>query len=206
MDKELPSLSAILKNPHFVQLACFIGVPYREPYWGQRHPEIPAKLLINGMTRIAFKGSSPLTRDEQERFLGLFADFASQVVMADMRLSYGIDDMDWLLETLSGPYGKVTLSMLFAVASCKEHYFSPGEVAELLEENEVVWRRKAQRHEVPGTIHKSRGYLIPLSGLQSIGLLTDYRPKDDREEYDDEDGATGETLLAQYTVIDQEES
>jgi hypothetical protein len=183
---EQSSLSSILINPHFVQLAAFLHVPYTDFLWSSRHPKIPAQTLIAQMSKIAFK-DGPLTRQNQSDFLSLFADYASQVVMEDTRLTYSSEDARWLVEVLESEQAKVTLALLFAVAASREIYLTPAEVAAALGENEVVWRRRAEKKEVPGTIRKSRGWLMPLSGLRAIGLLRDYQPTEAQHERDEGD-------------------
>lgn len=181
----------ILRNPHFSQFAALLSVPYRSMWWRKRHPEVPFWSRINTITRLMHDGGLA-HKSLRDQFIEEFTTLLMELVEADQKLYYRMEDMDWFLETLSGQYATVTMAMLFAMASAKQTYLTPMEIAEATNTSESNWRNKAAAGEIIGAFKAGKQWLIPTTSLRAYGVSVEI-PGQVVEEDEELAGAEGET-------------
>ena len=179
--------SDILRNPHFNQFVALISVPYRSMHWRQNHPKVPFWTRIKTITKLMHDGG--LAHEGiRNQFIGEFSTLIVELVDADPRLFYRIEDMDWFVEALSGEYATVTMSMLFAMASSKQTYLTPAQIAEATDTAESTWRNKAAAGEIIGAFKAGKQWLIPTTSLRAYGVTVelDGQTIDEDSEEDEE--------------------
>ncbi len=159
----------ILRNPHFSQFVALISVPYRSMHWRQNHPKVPFWTRIKTITKLMHDGG--LAHENlSNQFIGEFTTLIVELVDADPKLFYRIEDMDWFIEALNGEYATVTMSMLFAMASSRPSLVTPAQIAEATGTSESNWRNKAAAGEIIGAFKAGKQWLIPTISLQAYGV------------------------------------
>jgi len=99
------------------------------------------------------------------------------IIKADPRLIYRSEDIVWLAQ-LFERYPRSTetvLGMLFAAAYTIPEMVTTVQLAELRQEPEITWRKRAQAGEIPGAYKAGNRWLLPYSTLQVLGTLPDER-------------------------------
>ena len=177
-------ITQILSNPHFCNIVAIIRVPLHSWEWRDENPEVRFEARIYSieslMTRDRFQDEGDKYEFTQ-RFISLLKD----IMKTDDRLRYTNDDIQWFVEAMVQAHALVIMSMLFASAYAEDQYLTPPEIAAKTGTSESNWRNKAAAGEFPGAQKKGKVWLIPLSVLQSRGIITEYlapTQDDDTEE------------------------
>lgn len=182
-------LTQILNNPHFCNLVAIIRIALHSLDWREENPEerFSARIfqIESLMTREHFQDEG-----DKYEFTQLFIRLLKDIMVADHRLRYTKDDIQWFAEAMEQEQALVIMSMLFASAHAEDQYLTPPEIAAQTGKSESNWRNKAAAGEFPGAIKKGKVWLIPFSVLRSRGIVTEYlAPTQD----DDTDESPAET-------------
>jgi hypothetical protein len=165
-------ITQILNNPHFCNLVAIIRVPLHSYEWRDENPEVRFSVRIHSieswMTREHFQSES-----DKFEFMQRFISLLKDIMKADDRLRYTRADIQWLTEALVQEQALVFMSMLFASAYAEDQYLTPPEIAAKTGTSESNWRNKAAAGEFPGATKRGKVWLIPLSVLQSRGIITE---------------------------------
>jgi Helix-turn-helix domain len=164
--------SDILRNPHFSQFTALLSVPYGSMHWRQRHPEVPFWTRVKTITKLMHDGGIA-HKNLRNQFINEFTTLIVELVSADPKLFYRTEDMDWFVQTLSGEYATLTMSMLFAAASSRQTYLTPAQIAEITGTSESNWRNKAAAGEIIGAVKAGKQWLVPKMSLQAYGTAVD---------------------------------
>jgi hypothetical protein len=174
-------LSAILRNPHFSQFAALLSVPLRSMRWRQNHPEVPFWTRVQTISKLMHDGGIA-HKNLRTQFIEEFTTLIVELISADQRLFYRIEDMDWFVHILSGEYATVTMSMLFAIASSKQTYLTPAQIAKHTDTAESTWRNKAAAGEIIGAFKAGKQWLIPTTSLRAYGVNVEMSGQEIEEE------------------------
>jgi hypothetical protein len=162
----------ITHNPHFSQFVALLSVPYGSMRWRQKHPEIPFWTRVKTIFKFLHDGGLAHT-NLRNQFIDEFSTLITELVESDPKLFYRVEDLDWFVEMLRGEYATVTMSMLFAMASCRQSYVTPVEAAVASGLAEITWRRRCERGDVIGALLKGKQWLIPTLTLQAYGYTVE---------------------------------
>src|SRR6266487_3783888 len=165
-------ITQILNNPHFCNIVAIIRIPLHSWEWRDENPEVRFEVRIYSieslMTRDHFQDEGDKYEFTQ-RFISLLKD----IRLADDRLRYTKDDIQWFVEAMEQEQALVIMSMLFASAHAEDQYLTPPEIAAKTGTSESNWRNKAAAGEFPGATKRGKVWFIPLSVLQSRGIITE---------------------------------
>jgi hypothetical protein len=171
-------LSEILNNPHFCNIAAIMRIPLQSWDWREEYPEVRFSARIyhieSLMTREHFEDQS-----DKYEFTQLFVRLLKDIQLADARLRYTKEDIQWFVEVMEQEYALVIMSMLFASAHAEDRYMTPPEIAEQTGTSESNWRNKAAAGDFPGAIKRGKVWLIPYSVLRSRGIVAEYSAHED---------------------------
>jgi hypothetical protein len=166
-------ITQILNNPHFCNLVAIIRIPLHSWEWCEENPEVRFAARIyhieSLMTRVHFQDEG-----DKYEFTQLFIRLLKDIKLADDRLRYTKDDIQWFAEAIEQEQALVIMSMLIASAHAEDQYLTPPEIAAQTGKSESNWRNKAAAGEFPGAIKKGKVWLIPYSVLRSRGIITEY--------------------------------
>lgn len=154
--------SNVLKNEHFNNLAAIIRVPFLSESWRKKYAEVPFWTMISELDK-----AKDVSRVE---LVNHFCILLTTLTVADPRLSYAEEDLQWFVEAIDGPHGLTIASLLLAWASAPDTMLTPQEVAEATGTSDSQWRNKAAAGEIPGAIKKGKQWLLPRSVLRSRGI------------------------------------
>jgi len=109
-------ITQILNNPHFCNLVAIIRIPLHSWDWREENPEVRFSARIyhieSLMTREHFQDEG-----DKHEFTQLFIRLLKDIMVADARLRYTKDDLQWFAEAMEQEHALVIMSMLFASAS-----------------------------------------------------------------------------------------
>jgi hypothetical protein len=166
-------LMQILDDPHFCNLVAIIRIPLHSRDWREENPEVrfPERIfrIKTMMTKQHFR-----SKGDRYEFTQLFINLLKDIMLADSRLRYTKDDIQWFVEAMEQENALVIMSMLFASAYADDQYMTPPEIAAQTGKSESNWRNKAAAGEFPGAIKRGKVWLIPVSVLRSRGIITEY--------------------------------
>jgi hypothetical protein len=132
------------------------------------------------MTREHFQNEG-----DRYEYTQLFIRILKDIKLADDRLRYTKEDIQWVAEAMEQEQALVIMSMLFASAHAEDQYLTPPEIAAMTGKSESNWRNKAAAGEFPGAQKKGKVWLIPLSVLQSRGIITEYLASNQHDDTDE---------------------
>lgn len=187
------SLTTILENPHFNQFAALLSIAM-SPKWRMAHPEVPSvrstiEHRLSRLNRGMLKDATNIKRDFIKEWSTLFM----QIVEADPRLHYGVDDYDWFLEVMDGEesIARTTFSMLFAVASTRRQFYSTEQVASFSDKAASTWRNLAAEGKIPGAfqVGNTNRWFFPELSLRAYGVKV---PETSIEIIEEESGGENE--------------
>jgi len=165
-------LTQILNNPHFCNLVAIIRIPLHSYEWRDENPEVRFSARIHSIeswvTRTQFQSES-----DKFEFMQRFISLLKDMMKADDRLRYTSADIQWFTEAMMQEQALVIMSMLFASAYAEYQYLTPPEIAAKTGTSESNWRNKAAAGEFPGATKRGKLWHIPLSVLQSRGIITE---------------------------------
>src|SRR6266702_490632 len=177
-------ITQILNNPHFCNIVAIIRIPLHSWEWRDENPEVLFDARIYSieslMTRDHFQDEGDKYEFTQ-RFISLLKDNK----LADDRMRYTKDEIQWFIEAIEQEQALVIMSMLFASAHAEDKYLTPPEIAAMTGKSESNWRNKAAAGEFPGAQKKGKVWLIPLSVLQSRGIITEYLAPNQNDDTDE---------------------
>lgn len=166
-------LSEILNNRHFCNLVSIIRIPLRSYDWQGENPEVRFSSRIfhleSLMTKKRFEDQSG-----RNEFTQLFLRLLKDIKLADDRLRYTNEDIQWFVQIMEQEHALVTMSMLLASAHAEDQYMSPPEIAAQTGTSESNWRNKAAAGDFPGAYKQGRVWLIPYSVLRSRGIIEEH--------------------------------
>ncbi len=149
----------MLLNPHFRGLAAFLRVPLCFREWHLTHPQDPGDTPINThMKNVTERLNSTTFASLEERtsFFLHFCRLIADVLNVDPHLQCKSGDIFWLMQVLEEDSCEALaiISMLFAYASVPMEFLTTVQVAEMRNEPEITWRKRAQETS-PRMVYKS---------------------------------------------------
>jgi hypothetical protein len=132
-------------------------------------PEVPFGLRVKTISKLMRDGGLG-RREIREQFIGEFTMLIAELLAADPKLFYRIEDMGWFAQVMSGGYATVTMSMLFACASRQQAFLTPAQFAEATGDSESKWRSKAASNELVGAFKAGKQWFIPVTSLRAYGI------------------------------------
>ena len=171
-------LAEVLPNPHFRRLAAFLRIPLCFKEWHLAHPQDPADTPIDTLVKNVTDrlNSSTLTTDkERASFLLHFCRLIAAVINLDPRLQCKSGDIYWLMDVLSKDTcdALAIISMLFAYASKPLELLTTVQIAEMRNEPEITWRKRAEGGKIPGAFKVGNRWLLESSVLHAMGVIED---------------------------------
>lgn len=155
----------ILHNDHFQNIALVLRRAGWPTAWRQAHPNVPYWTLTDKLKKVATAEFYHTNRSEiVNRFLDLF----NAIVIADPRVYYGPDDLDWFVGEFERPHGLAMLWLMLAWVSAVPDYLTPLEIADETGTHESGWRNKAAAGEIPGAVKKGKQWLIPRWAVRDV--------------------------------------
>lgn len=153
----------IIENEHFIRLAGVIR-PVIGP-WGPQRFNRPGLMPLYEELRTLTFVEPPTFDAGREKLVTLYAELLHLIVEQEPKLRYTEDDLAWLVAAIDSPDAQVVLSLLLAVASCREEMVTPAEAAERTGMSESHWRNTAAAGGIPGAEKRGKQWLIPVSVL-----------------------------------------
>lgn len=173
-------LTDVVQNPHFQYLVAILRLPLCFVDWRRRHlsSEIEA-FLAQAIPHLNPPDSIQQDPVSAPSILPTQA-LIEAIVKADPRLIYRREDIVWLAQLVEQypHFTGIILGMLFAAASTMPEMMTTVQLAELRQEPEITWRKRAQIGEIPGAYKAGNRWLLPCSTLQIQGILFDEIPID----------------------------
>jgi hypothetical protein len=167
------SLSEIINNPHFLQIASLLNVA-QSARWRRAHPEMPSvRETLDRMARFIRGGSHSFNHSDnlKHQFASEFTALLAEIVMQDVKLQYSTTDAQWIFETLFSDGAAMVFSMLFAMSVSQQHWYSAEEVAALTNDTAGAWKNRAARGEVYGVERAGqRTWIFPALELRARGI------------------------------------
>ncbi len=153
-DKEM-KFAEVLLNPHFRRLAAFLRIPLCFREWHLAHPQGPADTPIDTLVKNVterLNSSTFANLRERTSFFLHFCRLIAAIIDVDPRLQCKSGDIYWLMQVLEEDScdALAIISMLFAYASTPVELFTTVQVAEMRNELEITWRKRAQIGKIPG--------------------------------------------------------
>lgn len=159
--------SDVLKNKHFNNLAAIVRVAFLSPEWKKKHPEVPFWLLVDNLKKL-----TQIEMDWNKQAVIVAAtDLLVAITMADDRLSYAEDDLQWLIAMIDSAEYKTIFTLWMAWFSAQDEMLTPAEVAEQTGTSESQWRNKAAAGEIPGAAKSGGTWMLPRSVLRAKEVI-----------------------------------
>ncbi|GHP00945.1 hypothetical protein KSF_109920 [Reticulibacter mediterranei] len=179
----IQDLVKLRQNPHFLRFVAILGVP-QFIEWRQAHPEVPS---VRGTLNRLMKLRKHLpTRSIQQQFLNEFVGMLVWIVQADEHLHYSVEDMDWIIESVSSPDAPLIFSTLFVYASCPIRWFSAEQVATFAGRSPSTWQKRAADGLIVGVEKIGKTWLFSESGLAAAGVTVPPMEREKEEEHEEE--------------------
>lgn len=160
------SLAEILENQHFNQFAAILAVTMA-PGWRMRHPEVKSiRAALERLAKLA-KGFPDL----RQTFVEEWWSMMSELVMADVKLlHYSEEDAKWFYEVVYSDDARVTMSMMFAVASSRQDWFTAEQLGESTSDAASTWRNRAANDEIVGARKAGKTWIFNGLALRAYGV------------------------------------
>jgi hypothetical protein len=170
------SLSEIINNPHFLQIASLLNVA-QSARWRRAHPEMPnVRETLDRLARFIRGGSASFNHSDtlKHDFASEFTALLAEIVMQDVKLQYSTQDAQWIFETLFSDGAAMVFSMLFAMSVSQQHWYSAEEVAAMTSnptDTAGAWKNKAARGEIYAVERAGqRTWMFPALELRARGI------------------------------------
>ena len=169
-------LTDVVQNPHFQYLVALLRLPLCFVEWHRKYLSDDIEILMaQAMPHLTSEDSNQEARTASS-ILPIQA-LIEAIVKADSRLNYRSEAMHWLTDLFERfPLAtEIVLGMLFAAAYTMPEMMTTVQLAEIRQEPEITWRKRAQAGEIPGAYKAGNRWLLPCSTLQIQGFLPDER-------------------------------
>lgn len=174
----------VVHDVHFVRLAAILRFPFKHYYpsrhgpWVDRVREFETGIRLGDRTKI----------------LAAIAAITPELSTISPRLQFHSDDITWLVGVMdrNTEWWTTVLSMLLAVASATDKYYSPAELAQVTSTAESTWRLYAADGTVPGAVKKGKQWLLCRSVILACNLATTEQLAGLDGQTDDEERKTDE--------------
>lgn len=162
------SYTEILENKSFNQFAAILAVTM-SPGWRMNHPEI--KSVRANLERLAKLSRSFPNPHPRQDFIDEWWSMLAELVMADVKLlRYSEDDAKWFYSIIYSDDARVTISMLFAVASTRQDWFTAEQLGESTPVAASTWRNRAANGEIVGATKAGKTWLFNGLALRAYGI------------------------------------
>jgi hypothetical protein len=159
-------------------LASFLHIPLCFKEWHLAHPQALAEPSISTLIQdVTERLDSEIFANLSGRisFFQHFCILIAMIIDVDPRLRCKSGDIYWLMQILEEDScdALAIISMLFAYASTSVELLTTVQVAEIRNEPEITWRKRAQIGKVLGALKVGNRWLLERRTLQAMGMMED---------------------------------
>jgi hypothetical protein len=170
------SLTEIMNDPHFNQLAALLSIGMSAKFV-MSHPEVPnvratLEYRLSRLVRGYQKDATFIKND----IIKEFSHLIQQIADADKSYFYRPEDYEWFVSVMEdNTTAQITLSSLFAVAVSRRTFYSLEQVAAMPDRHGEMraaetLRQRAQRGEIIGAFKVGKTWMVPDLSLRAIGI------------------------------------